>query len=90
MLAEYFEGFIKRHPVLPPYTAPVYSNAAYRILGYVVEAIAGSPYDAVLARSVVRPLGLKMTSTASPSGSGVGVIPPGDSGWGRPLGDEVS
>ncbi|GJN80043.1 hypothetical protein PLIIFM63780_003567 [Purpureocillium lilacinum] len=87
---QYFEGFIKRHPVLPPFTAPVYSNAAYRILGYVVEAIAGSPYDAVLARSVLRPLGLKKTSTASPSGSGVGVIPPGDSGWGRPLGDEVS
>ncbi|KAL3954280.1 hypothetical protein ACCO45_012236 [Purpureocillium lilacinum] len=87
---EYFEGFIKRRPVLPPFTAPVYSNAAYRILGYVVEAIAGSPYDAVLARSVLRPLGLKKTSTASPSGSGVGVIPPGDSGWGRPLGDEVS
>ncbi|OAQ77943.1 penicillin-binding protein [Purpureocillium lilacinum] len=85
-----FTCFIKRHPVLPPFTAPVYSNAAYRILGYVVEAIAGSPYDAVLARSVLRPLGLKKTSTASPSGSGVGVIPPGDSGWGRPLGDEVS
>ncbi|KND89505.1 hypothetical protein TOPH_05786 [Tolypocladium ophioglossoides CBS 100239] len=87
---EYFEGFIKRHPVLPPYTAPVYSNAAYRILSYVVEAITGSSYDAVLARDVLQPLGLKQTSTSSPRGSGVGVIPPGDSGWGRPLGDEVS
>ncbi|PNY27564.1 Uncharacterized protein TCAP_02521 [Tolypocladium capitatum] len=87
---EFFEGFTKRHPVLPPYTAPVYSNAAYRILGYVVEAMTGSPYDAVLARDVLQPLGLKHTSTSSPGGSGVGVIPPGDSGWGRPLGDEVS
>lgn len=81
---------LKRRPVSLPFNTPTYSNAAYRLLGYVVEAVTGTSYTEAVAKSVFQPLGLQNTSTSSPRGTGVGVIPPGNSGWGRPLGDEVS
>ncbi|POR36318.1 Uncharacterized protein TPAR_03483 [Tolypocladium paradoxum] len=86
---EYFEGFVQRHPVLPPYASLTYSNAAYRILGYAIEAMTGASYAVVLQRDVLGPLGLNQTSVSVPGGAGVGVVPPGDSGWAKPFGDEV-
>ncbi|KAM4065773.1 beta-lactamase [Hirsutella rhossiliensis] len=85
---EYLEGFIKRHPVLLPYTGPTYSNSAFTILGYVLEAIAASSYTSVLSQDVFQPLGLERTSTDRPCVSGIGVIPRGDSGWNWTLGDD--
>lgn len=79
---------MKRHPVLLPFTGPVYSNSAFTILGYVLEAIAASSYTSVLSRDVYQPLGLEKTSTDRPHGSGIGVIPQGDSGWNWTLGDD--
>ncbi|KID84587.1 Beta-lactamase/transpeptidase-like protein [Metarhizium guizhouense ARSEF 977] len=87
---EFFDVLLKRRPVSLPFNTPTYSNAAYRLLGYVVEAVTGTSYTEAVAKSVFQPLGLQNTSTSSPGGTGVGVIPPGNSGWGRPLGDEVS
>ncbi|KAK8913226.1 Beta-lactamase-like protein sdnR [Metarhizium anisopliae] len=87
---EFFDVLLKRRPVSLPFNTPTYSNAAYRLLGYVVEAVTGTSYTEAVAKSVFQPLGLQNTSTSSPRGAGVGVIPPGNSGWGRPLGDEVS
>ncbi|KAL7921881.1 beta-lactamase/transpeptidase-like protein [Trichoderma austrokoningii] len=87
---EYFSGFIQRHPVFPPYGTALYSNAAYRILAYVIEAIAGRSYDQVLKRDVFEPLGLKHSSSVPPVSSGAGVVPDGDAGWSRPYGDEAA
>ncbi|KFG84826.1 putative penicillin-binding protein [Metarhizium anisopliae] len=87
---EFFDVLLNRRPVSLPFNTPTYSNAAYRLLGYVVEAVTGTSYTEAVAKSVFQPLGLQNTSTSSPRGAGVGVIPPGNSGWGRPLGDEVS
>lgn len=89
-MTEFFDVLVNRHPVSLPFTTPTYSNAAYRLLGYVVEAVTGVPYAEAVAQSVFHPLGLTKSSTSSPGNNGVGVIPPGNSGWGRPLGDEVS
>lgn len=87
---EYFSGLIQRHPVFPPYGTALYSNAAYRILAYVIEAITGKSYDEVLKEDVFEPLGLKHSSSLPPVSSGAGVIPDGDAGWSRPYGDEVA
>lgn len=87
---EYFSGFIQRHPVFPPYGTALYSNAAYRILAYVIEAITGKSYEEVLKEDVFQPLGLKHSSSIPPVSSGAGVIPDGDAGWSRPYGDEVA
>lgn len=87
---EYFSGLVQRHPVFPPYGRALYSNAAYRILAYVIEAITGKSYEAVLKEDVFEPLGLKHSSSIPPVRSGAGVIPDGDAGWSRPYGDEVA
>lgn len=87
---EYFSGFIHRHPVFPPYGTALYSNAAYRILAYVIEAITGKSYEEVLQKDVFEPLGLKHSSSVPPASSGAGAIPNGDAGWSRPYGDEVA
>ncbi|KAL6910108.1 beta-lactamase/transpeptidase-like protein [Trichoderma evansii] len=87
---KYFSGLIQRHPVFPPYGTALYSNAAYRILSYVIEAITGKSYEEVLKQDVFGPLGLKHSSSLPPVSSGAGVIPEGDAGWSRPYGDEVA
>lgn len=40
-----------------------YSNAGFQVLGFVVEAVAGRPYAELLARDLLRPLG--MTASAA-------------------------
>ncbi|KAH6887040.1 putative penicillin-binding protein [Thelonectria olida] len=86
---EYFEGFTKRHPVFAPETTPVYSNAAYRILGYVLQAASGMSFSEGLKSSVLTPLGLTETSAKRPQSRGSWVIPQGDSGWYQDVGDEA-
>jgi hypothetical protein len=87
---EYFTGFIQRHPVFPPYATALYSNAAYRILAYVLEAITGRSYEEVIVKDIFEPLGMKCSSPLPPVNSGAGVIPNGDAGWDRQYGDEIA
>jgi len=71
-------------------TTPVYSNAAYRILGYALEAMSGRPYDALMQSKVLTPLGLNNTSADLPPGKGSWVIPGGNkSGFHNYYGDEI-
>ncbi|KAL6351703.1 hypothetical protein LRP88_15020 [Fusarium phalaenopsidis] len=86
---EYFEGFIQRHPIFATHSTPVYSNAAYRILGYVLERLSGKSYHDLLQSSVVKPLRLSGTGTERPTAHNVPVIPNGDSAWFQDTGDEA-
>lgn len=87
---EYFTGLIQRHPVFPAYSKAMYSNAAYRILAYVLEGITGKSYDEVVMNDVFRPLGMKHSGSLPPSHKAAGVIPDGDAGWNRVYGDEAA
>ncbi|KAM6516769.1 hypothetical protein FALCPG4_014942 [Fusarium falciforme] len=86
---EYFEGFTERHPIFATHSTPVYSNAAYRILGYVLERLSGKSYQDPLQSSVVKPLRLSGTGTERPTAHNVPVIPSGDSAWFQDTGDEA-
>lgn len=87
MRIAFFQGFNKRHPVFAPFTTPIYSNSAFVILAYVLEAITGSTFDKIMEGDVFGPLGLKFTSTSVPDVPGRGVIPIGDPDWFRDTGD---
>ncbi|KAL6880768.1 beta-lactamase/transpeptidase-like protein [Trichoderma novae-zelandiae] len=87
---EYFAGYVQRHAVFPTYSKAMYSNGAYRILAYVLEAITGKSYEEVVKNEIFQPLGMKHSSVLPPSGKGKGVIPDGDAGWSREYGDEVA
>lgn len=88
-MAEFLEHLIERHPVYAPFTAPVYSNAAFEILGLVIENVVNEPYEVVLSKTILKPLGLSRTSVKKPRDSW-GVIPVGESYWGYELGAEVA
>jgi CubicO group peptidase (beta-lactamase class C family) len=87
---EYFQGLVQRHPVFAPQTTPVYSNAAFRILGYTLETMGGRSYSTLLQSTVLAPLGLTDTSATLPPGKGSWVIPNGnESGFHDYYGDEI-
>jgi CubicO group peptidase (beta-lactamase class C family) len=68
----------------------MYSNGAYRILAYVLEAITGRSYEEVVNDEIFETLAMKHSSALPPIGKGKGVIPDGDAGWNRAYGDEVA
>ncbi|KAE9373571.1 beta-lactamase/transpeptidase-like protein [Stipitochalara longipes BDJ] len=84
---EYFEGFVHHHPVFRPHSTPIYSNTAFRILGYAIEAIVGENFDNITEKSILKPLQLNHSSVKKPADN-LGAIPQGDSMWSYDLGDE--
>jgi CubicO group peptidase (beta-lactamase class C family) len=42
--------------------APLYSDLGYMLIGAVIEAVSGEPLDAVVAREVTTPLGIRLGS----------------------------
>ncbi|KAI1365849.1 putative penicillin-binding protein [Xylaria arbuscula] len=87
---EYFQGILQRHPVFAPWTTPVYSNAGFRLLGYVLEALGRTTYNSLLQSKVLGPLGLADTSATYPPNEGSWVIPGGnESGFHVNYGDEI-
>ncbi|OKP12042.1 Beta-lactamase-like protein [Penicillium subrubescens] len=89
LFLEYFHGLLGRAPVFAPQTTPVYSNTAFRLLGYIIQAISGTRLDKLLQSSVLRPLNLTTTTYAIPTDRGSWVIPNGESGWYQDTGDET-
>jgi hypothetical protein len=65
----------QRHPVFPTSTTPIYSNAAFQLLGYALENITATPFETMFNRSIVTPLGLTRTSYNLPLDNAQGVIP---------------
>lgn len=87
---EFFTGFTKRAPAYAPFQTPVYSNAAFWILGYVIEGVTGRPYEEVVEQDIFRKLEMVHTSVKKPRDASLGVIPVGDSGWDYDIGGEGS
>lgn len=56
-------GLAEAEAVLPPARRHHYSNLAYALLGEVVARVRQAPWDEVLARRVLGPLGMNATTT---------------------------
>lgn len=89
--AEFFSEFSRQPPVALPGTTPIYSHAAFQILGYVIEGITGKSFQSILKDSILGPLGMKKTSLSAPKKSSSAVIPVDEetSGWSRRYGGEA-
>ena len=87
---EFFHGLLQTHPIFPTSSRPVYSNAAFQILGYVVEALGGKDFAKVLEKDLIKPLNLTHTFYDTPSSS-LGVIPnsQGKYWWDFDIGEEA-
>lgn len=69
-------------------TRPVYSNIAFSLLVFAVEAATGIDYTEQLRYYVTGPLGMNST-TVSPGITDRAVIPPVQSSWGSDYGDSA-
>ena len=61
--ADFFQGMSTRHPTYRPYETPAYSNIAYGILAYALEAIVGDgrSFEQIQKDVLLGPLDLKRT-----------------------------
>lgn len=85
---ELLSSLVRRRPVFAPYGAVAYNNAAFYILGMVIESVSNKTYDAVLEDQIFGPLGLTRTSVRKPEDNSVGIIPVGPDFWSYDLGAE--
>ncbi|KAK2789736.1 hypothetical protein FQN51_002679 [Onygenales sp. PD_10] len=87
--SEFFDGFTNQPPVYLPDTTPIFSNAAFRILSYILEDKTGKSFEAVLNSKIFAPLEMSHSSLFKPSDASHGVIPGDekDSGWATSFGE---
>ncbi|KAI9720082.1 MAG: hypothetical protein M1828_005810 [Chrysothrix sp. TS-e1954] len=85
---EFLAGLTRKPPVFLPGTTPVYSDASFQLLGYLLEDITGKSFETMMNTAIFRPLDMTSTSISRPNTSKA-VIPDGEnaSGWLYELGD---
>lgn len=86
--AEALRAFLQEAPVEAPFSTPIYSNGAYQLLTYALEAITNRTMSDMITDDVFCPLEMDDSSYALKNGT-AGVIPGSAtlSGWNMPLGD---
>lgn len=88
---EFFDGLLQANPVVPTSSTPIYSNAGFQVLGYVVEALAGGEdFEKVFEKKITKPLSMSHTFYTTPNSS-LGVIPSyqGEYWWDFDIGEEA-
>lgn len=79
------EGVVRRAPVLPPGTKPLYSNAGYAIAGAIAERVTGRAWEELMEEDVFAPLGITTAGFGAP-----GEAEKVDQPWGhRPNGTAI-
>ncbi|KAH8700823.1 beta-lactamase/transpeptidase-like protein [Talaromyces proteolyticus] len=88
---DFFENYLQRRPVFTSSKTPIYSNVAFRILGYALETITGISFDDLFTNDFVNRLNLPGTSLSIPKNGTPSVIPvsPEESWWNYDLGENA-
>jgi hypothetical protein len=71
---EFFANFARYYPAVAVADTPIYSNVAYQILAYAMQAITGKDFTDSLDDALLGPLNLTRTFYTTPDPS-IGVIP---------------
>ncbi|KAK4096155.1 beta-lactamase/transpeptidase-like protein [Parathielavia hyrcaniae] len=86
---QFLSGMLSSNPVAAPQSRPVYSNIAFTLLAYALEAhTGGKNYSTLLRELLTGPLNMSSTMP-SPGNDSLAVIPPGESTWGSSYGDNT-
>ncbi|KAI2719448.1 hypothetical protein CBS147333_3333 [Penicillium roqueforti] len=87
---EFFRGILQTHPLTATSHTPIYSNAGYQILGYVLESIAKADFEDILLDRLIKPLNLTRSCLQIPDPS-LAVIPYNEtfSWFGYQIGEEA-
>ncbi|CAG8954420.1 hypothetical protein HYFRA_00006047, partial [Hymenoscyphus fraxineus] len=86
--AQFFEGFVNRHPIYAPSTAASYSNVEYMIFAYALENITGIPIQTLVESAIFSPLNLTGSSWSLPKDNSSSIIYPGT--YDLSFGDETA
>ncbi|KAI1505164.1 beta-lactamase/transpeptidase-like protein [Biscogniauxia marginata] len=85
--AQLFTGLASVPPSFAPAQTAGYSNLAYQLLAYALEAITQKDFPEMVQSDIIDALGLKDTHYQKPADN-LGVIPPnGQDGWAFDLGE---
>jgi CubicO group peptidase (beta-lactamase class C family) len=86
--AESIRAFLQEAPVEQAFSTPIYSNGAYQILTYALEAITNRTMSDMITDDVFCPLNMD-DSSYSLKANASGIVPNSTSGsfWNVPLGD---
>ncbi|KAF4457737.1 Beta-lactamase 2 [Fusarium albosuccineum] len=82
---DFWKNFGKRSPVYSAWSAPLYSNVAFLILGLVIEEVSGQSFEDFVQTHVFDVAGMTSTTLTKPKDS-VGAISPNDAIWNATLG----
>ncbi|KAL4799805.1 beta-lactamase/transpeptidase-like protein [Aspergillus venezuelensis] len=66
---EFIRYLANESPIAPPGVTPSYSNMAFQLLGYIVERIAGKPFDEYLEQDILDVLGMTQITIFAPFNS---------------------
>lgn len=64
---ESFQLLLQHPPVFEAWDSPSYSNIAYQLIGYVLEARIGKNYSEIIKDSIFKPLNMTHASVTAPS-----------------------
>ncbi|KAJ9614513.1 hypothetical protein H2200_002650 [Cladophialophora chaetospira] len=87
--SEFFTDLLTRPAVYLPGTTPIFSNTAFQLLAYAMEAIRGTPFTEMF-HNLTAHLNMSSSSLATPADTTGAVIPSDveSSGWSTDYGDE--
>lgn len=88
MIPDFIQGMLTVRPVATPWQRPVYSNIAFNLFVYAIEAATGMNYTEQLRHYLTESLGMGST-TVSPGFDNKAVIPPVENSWGSDYGDNA-
>jgi len=82
-LADLFVSLAKQEPLFPPKQKSTYSNNNFVLLGLVIENVTGMGYADYVESSILRPLGMAMSSFTKSNDSFAVLpkLPTGDNYW---------
>lgn len=79
---EFFSVLQNLYPVTPSFHTPIYSNVAFQVLEYALEAMANKPFNEIVQSSVLDPLGMNRTFLQPPQSPENAIIPESEeSSW---------
>jgi CubicO group peptidase (beta-lactamase class C family) len=68
--AEFIAAVLAREPAFKPGTKFNYSNQGYAVVGAMIEKLAGSPWETLMAERIFRPLEMKTAGFGAPGAAG--------------------
>ncbi|RDW84156.1 serine hydrolase domain-containing protein [Aspergillus mulundensis] len=71
---QFFNGLLGTHPVVPTSSVPIYSNDAFVLVGYILEALTGKSFVDLVEERLFERLNLTHSSPTKPADD-IGIIP---------------